>query len=213
MPTYAATALQGLLDRRAHLLRLILRAEPLDDLAVGADEELREVPLDALHPQEARRLTGQPAEERIGGVAVHVDLGHHRKCHTVVQLAELGDLVVAAGVLVGELVAREADDGQAPVLVLGVQFLEPGELRGEPALARGVDHDQNLAAIITEIDLGTIACGDLEVIDAHDSSVRGGGRPRHRVAQVTFTTPLQLSAAFCNSLFTSSMTFSGVSAL
>jgi hypothetical protein len=58
------------------------------------------------------------ASQRYSGLAcgaVDVDLGHHRKAHAVVELAEAGDLVVAAGVLAAELVARKAQHHQTLV--------------------------------------------------------------------------------------------------
>jgi uncharacterized protein YaiI (UPF0178 family) len=62
--------------------------------------------------------------------AVHLRLGHHRKADAVVQLAEAGDLVVAAGVLAAELVARKARSITRPlVAVVLPELLEPAELR------------------------------------------------------------------------------------
>ena len=42
----------------------------------------------------------------------------------MVQAAEFGNLLVAAGFLVGELVAGEADDGKPLVLILLIKGLQ-----------------------------------------------------------------------------------------
>src|SRR4029078_7217040 len=85
----------------------IVRREALDHLAVPADQELGEVPLDRLGAEDAWRLGREPLPDRRRLVAVDVDLAHHRKGDAVVHLAERGDLVVRAGILRAELVARK----------------------------------------------------------------------------------------------------------
>ena len=92
-----------------------------DDLAVAPDEELGEVPLDPAAEQ-ALLLALEPAEERVGVVAVDVDLGEHRERHAVVDLAELADLVLGARLLRAELVAREAEHDQALVVQVLVEL-------------------------------------------------------------------------------------------
>src|SRR5947208_192850 len=76
------------LDVGAHRLGRVGRRVALDDLAVLADQELGEVPLDRLRAEKARLLLGQPFPERMCAATVHLDLGHHRKRHAVVALAE-----------------------------------------------------------------------------------------------------------------------------
>src|SRR3954469_12855836 len=66
----------------------IVRRVALDDLAVLADQELGEVPLDRLGAEDSGRLRGEPLPERRRVVAVDVDLAHHRERDAVVQLAE-----------------------------------------------------------------------------------------------------------------------------
>ena len=101
----------------------------------------------AFGAQQARRLGREPLPQRVGVGAVDLDLGHHREAHAVVQLAEGGDLLVAARVLAAELVARETDDHEAAVAVVLPELLEAGELRREAAGAGGVDDQQHLAAL------------------------------------------------------------------
>src|SRR5450432_3594289 len=95
-----------------------------------------------------------------------LDVALHREGDTVVGLAELGDLLVRAGVLGTELVAREADHDQALVAIALPQPLQAAELRREAALARGVDDQEDLAALARELGrLASDRCG-LEVVDA-----------------------------------------------
>ena len=51
--------------------------------------------------------------ERVGVLAVDVDLGEHRKAHAVILLAECADLAFAARLLMAELVAGKAQHGEA----------------------------------------------------------------------------------------------------
>ena len=43
---------------------------------------------------------------------IDIDLGKHREAHVVLALAEGADFLVGAWILVGELIAREAQDGE-----------------------------------------------------------------------------------------------------
>src|SRR5436189_1899517 len=57
-------------DVAAQRLGRIVRREALDDLAVLADQELGEVPLDRLGAEDARRFGGEPLPDRRRLVAV-----------------------------------------------------------------------------------------------------------------------------------------------
>src|SRR6476660_8711896 len=125
------------LDGALHRLGRIVGGVPLDHLAVLADEELGEVPLDRLRAEDARCFGGEPLPDRRSLGAVDVDLAHHGKRDAVVQLAERRDLVVRPRVLGAELVARKADDDETAVAVRLPELFEACELRREAALARG----------------------------------------------------------------------------
>jgi superfamily II DNA or RNA helicase len=106
-------------------------------------------------------------------VAVHVDLLGHRERHAVGRRAELGDLLAGAGLLAEELVAGDADHGEPLAAVGLVQLLEPGVLRGEPALAGDVDDEGGTAAgDLTERRGRPVETGDRGVEDAHAPSLR-----------------------------------------
>ena len=86
----------------------------------------------------------------MGLAAVDVNLGHHGKTDTVIQLTELGDLAVLALVLRTKLVARKAQYHQ-PFFAIGlVQFLQPGKLRGKTAGAGGIDNQQGFALVFLQ---------------------------------------------------------------
>ncbi len=112
-------------------------------------------------------LRAQVLVQRVCVVAVDLELGVHREGDVVVDAAELLDLGVVARLLVAELVAREADDLQALVLVGAVQRLEALVLRREAALARHVDDQQQLALVGAEILGGAVGGLDGEVVGVH----------------------------------------------
>src|SRR5262245_61516363 len=139
-------------DVAGQLGRLVLRRIALDGLAVAADQELGEIPLDRLRAEHTGCLLRQPAVQRVRAGAVDVDLGHHRERHAVVELAERRERVVAAGVLGAELVARKAEHDEPLILVRLPQRLQAVELRREAALAGGVDDQQYLALVAAQLD-------------------------------------------------------------
>jgi hypothetical protein len=79
-------------------------------------------------------MRGELFVERVAALAVHLDLREQREADAVARLAEGGDLVGASGLLGSELVAREAEDGEALVGVLLVELLQTGVLRRETTL-------------------------------------------------------------------------------
>ena len=97
-----------------------------------------------------------------GKGGAYINFPQHGEADTVVKLAELLDLIVAAGVLAAELVAGEADDlevvGVLRLEVL-VQLLQPRELRREAALGGCVDDEDDLAVQLREGELGAALCG------------------------------------------------------
>src|SRR3546814_19937459 len=79
----------------------------LDDLARAIDEEFGEIPLDRLRAEQPRRLILERAEQRIGAVAIDLDLGEDREGNVVGQRAETGDFRGIARFLPAELVRSE----------------------------------------------------------------------------------------------------------
>ena len=63
----------------------------------------------------------------------------------MINLAKALDLLLTSRLLPAKLVAREAEDDEALVLVLLVELLEAGVLRGEAAFGGGVDDEGHFA--------------------------------------------------------------------
>lgn len=145
LPTFLPKFLQNRLLQR---LRLRRARPPLHHLPIGTDQELLEIPLYPLHPHQPGDLLLHPLKHRLRLVAVHVRLPQDGEGDAVVELAELLDRVVVAGVLLHELVAGEAEDDEAVGVRGGdgfVEGFERGELRREAAFAGGVDDEDDFA--------------------------------------------------------------------
>ncbi len=103
-------------------------------------------------------------------VAVDLDLLRERERHVVVGAAERRDLVGAAGLLLAELVAGDADHVEALVLVLVLELLQPFVLRGQAAERRDVHHQRDLALLVGEHVGGAVEGGQLRVVQRHGNS-------------------------------------------
>src|SRR5690606_25382989 len=112
--------------------------------SVATDQELGEVPLDRIDPEQATLLALEPGPQRMRTRAVDLDLGEHREIDAVVERAEGPDPGLVARLLVAELVARKAEHHQPALAVVAPQLLQPRVLRGETALRGDVDDQQHL---------------------------------------------------------------------
>ena len=165
---------EGRLDVGADLAGLGGRPVAVEYQAVTTDQELGEVPLD--HAAEhAALLALEPLVQRVGVLAVDLDLGEHGERDAVLLLAEGGDLVLGAGLLPAELVAREPEDGEALVGIAVVDPLEAGVLRGEAALRCGVHHQHDRTFVRRKVDRRAVDVRGLEVVERrHSASVANG---------------------------------------
>jgi len=118
--TSAHLSLQLSLNRSLQSLRLGGACPSTLDLAILANQELFKVPLDSLQAHEARLLCLHPLEYGLGLVTIDVCFAEDGEADAVVELAELLDGVVGAGVLGAELVAGETEEFD----VVGVGGLE-----------------------------------------------------------------------------------------
>src|SRR5882724_2283169 len=117
---------------------------------------------------------------------IDIELRAHRKSHIELGLAELHDLLLRAGLLRPELIARETDDGEVLVLQLPLQFLQAVILRRESAAAGYIDRKRNLAAKLAQQIWGPVNTLDRDVVEtAHrvylqesEPKIRIGGVPR-----------------------------------
>ena len=69
----------------------------------GVCRAITDTYLDTSEAQNASLLALEPLVDLVRVVAVHVRLGHEREGDAVVELAELGDLLVVLGLLASEL--------------------------------------------------------------------------------------------------------------
>ena len=108
----------------------------------------------------------QVGEQRVGSLAVDLDFRELRERHAEPRRAELRDLLVRAGRLVAELVAREVEDVQASLMQRGVQLLELGVRGREAALSGGVHHQQHATPVVGERHVVALLILYGKVIDA-----------------------------------------------
>jgi hypothetical protein len=151
------------LDGGDELFRLIGRRVAAHGAALPVDQELGEIPLDRLRAEKAGRFSLQGPKERMGVLAVDVDLGEHREGHIVIVGAEFPDRALVARLLMAELVAGEAQDRKAALAKAPMQRLEPRVLRREPALARNIDDEQRLPSEIAKPRRFAVDCREAHV--------------------------------------------------
>src|SRR6266581_2542568 len=132
-------------------------AEPGRHGAVGAHQELLEVPLDVAGLAVRVRHRGELVVDGVPPGPVDLDLLEHGEGDPVGRRAELGDLVGRAGLLPAELVAREADHRKPARGELLVQLLQGGVLRRQPALGGHVHHEDRRAGRNGRGDRGILA--------------------------------------------------------
>ena len=140
---------QQFLNARFQFCGRGLRRVAFDYVALAIDEELGEVPANAA-AEEAGLLVFEELVERVGGVAVDVDFAEDGEFDAIVQVTERFDVGVGAGLLMSELIAREAEDFESARVVLGVELLQTFVLRSESALAGGVHDEQDFALVVGE---------------------------------------------------------------
>src|SRR5664279_2940907 len=156
------------LDIGSDLLRRGRRGKALHDASLLVHQELGEVPLDGV-AKDSTFFAFKELVQRMCAVTVDLDLREHRKVDAVIGFAKRLDLVVAGGLLVTELVAGKAQDLKSAVVILGVEILQSLVLRGESALAGGVDYEQDLARVGGEGLVGTVVQFGGEIVDGHDA--------------------------------------------
>lgn len=83
--------------------------------------------------------------DRVGVGTVDINLLENGEGDSVIELAEGLNLILCARLLVGKLVAGEAEDDETLVGILLVELLEALVLGGEAALGGDVDNEDYLA--------------------------------------------------------------------
>src|SRR5205823_14416909 len=112
--------------------------------------------------------------------AIDVDRGKQRKRDGIIAFAEFCDLRGVARFLRAELVAGKAEYGKTARRKLLVQRFETAILRREPAGARGVDDQENLALVPFERHLLAGQRVGREIVNARHSVLSGSGIDRRR---------------------------------
>jgi hypothetical protein len=118
----------------------------------------------------SRPRFSRPGPQRVGALAVDLDLLRQREADRIVQRTELADLRGITGLLRAELVAREADHHQAALAVVLPQLFQPGVLRGE-ATAAGDVHQQQRVALVPGQRLRL-------AVEVTEAEIVGGGHGR-----------------------------------
>jgi hypothetical protein len=98
--------------------------------------------------------------------SVYVDLGEHRKVHVELRLRELEDLGVGAGLLIGELIARNTEDDQVVIVI--VKRTQTCVLRRKASTAGDVDNKGHFALVVSEADLVARDGRHVDVLEIHE---------------------------------------------
>ena len=148
-------------------LWFVARRVALEYRAVGADEELGEVPLDRLGTEKAGLLRLEVFVERVRIRTVHVDLCEQGEGDAVVPGAELFDLRFAARLLVPELITGETEHDETPVPETVVERLQSHVLWREAALACNIDDEQRLVAVDVHLQWLPVDRDEVDVVEAY----------------------------------------------
>lgn len=107
-----SSLLQLCLNRLFQRLGLGGTRPPLDDLAIGSDQEFLEIPFHPLQAHNPRFLLLEPMPQRIFRVTVDVQFAEDGEGDVVVARTEGLNVVVRPRFLAPELVAGKAQDGE-----------------------------------------------------------------------------------------------------
>src|SRR5690606_210655 len=122
-------------------------SKALDVRAIRADQELGEVPLDALAAQQAGRTPLELGEQRMCVRAIHFQLAEQGEADAEADRAEIGDFAVTARLLGTELVAGKAQHHQPSLPVVLPETLKPFVWRREAAAAGGIGGQQRAGVV------------------------------------------------------------------
>ena len=155
------------------MLNLLSRLEACHYLTLLVDQELGEVPLDlstlliigvclgqhlvenriermGLIPAGKALLALEELIQRIGIVAIHLQLLEAGEIGAIIELAELMDRLVCAGSLLAKLIAREIQDLKALCVICLIKFLQLCIGGSETAFRCSVDNEQHLVGILLQ---------------------------------------------------------------
>lgn len=90
--------------------------------------------------------------QRVSGLAQYPHFGEQRESRSKSIFAKVRYFGFVAGLLIGEIIAREGQDFKPSGPVFFIKFLQPLILWGEPAARSDVHDQQNLAPIPRQFD-------------------------------------------------------------
>ena len=161
-------------DGSHHFGRIRNRAglEALEDLAIAANQEFAEIPLDVA------RVGGFLARESgIEGMAfgaIDVDFIEEGKADIVFAGAKLFDFLIRPRFLAAKLIARKAKHDQPLLLIFFMDRFKGFVLRGEPALRSDVYNQEHLALIIFQGGVLAIDVLDRDFMDGTGEKSHSG---------------------------------------
>lgn len=172
-----------LLDEGVHLLGLDVGSEEFDDLALGVEEELGEVPGDDFSSLGGRVIEGtvvaQEGEDGVCVFPVHFHLLHDGESCLEVVFHKGFNLLGGAALLSEELVAREGEDFETTLLQLLMHSHHLLIVLGCEASLAGHIHHHNQLPVPERIKPEVLA------VDVLHYEVEEGGR--HRLVQALGT--------------------------
>ena len=113
----------------------------------------------------------QDAVERVTTLAVNFDLLQEREADAVGGGAERLNLFGAAGLLLAELIAGNAEDRETLVGVVLLHLFESGVLGREAALRGDVDDENNLAGVFVELGWRAVEVVDGGIENSHEGTI------------------------------------------
>jgi len=159
-----------LFDPARQALRLGRGREAGNRTPGPVNEELGEVPLNPPEAKQPRLASLEKLVQRVGGGAVNIDFGEHRKADTVIAFTKPSNFIPGTWFLLAELVAGETKNLQSAMPVGAIQFFQARVLGRESALTCGVDDEKHAAA-----ELGQAEIVPLEQVRRKIEDRVGGG--------------------------------------
>lgn len=176
--------------------RRCIAAEGID-LAVRQDQVFVEIP--------QGRLVGNFNQLLVQGISFRAYNGaffSQRELHAIVALAEIPDFLVAVGFLM-KIIGGKTNHQQAFLMILIVDGDQLFELGRETALAGGIDHKDRALPVVAQIELGTLKCGEPEIMNPCTGGVRGIHAKKHQKYKQQLPHPQSLNANYyCDDFLT-----------
>src|SRR3990167_2277620 len=155
---------QRLFDRldQARVIWRGARREARQYTAIVTDEELLEIPGDITWKLGA--LACQQTIQRMAVRPIHLKLAAQREGHAIVETAERANGVLAVGLLLSKLIARQPEHAEALSFVLLIELFQTRVLRCQATFGSHIDHQHHLPLEGCQRQLLAIQCTQVEVV-------------------------------------------------